>query len=365
MENDPNKASSNGFLSKIEPTLVAWLIFLTLGGGVLLLYYARLNYLPEVEWDKSLVYVALATLIGGTVALLMGLSLFVPGYIWSEFLTYDERLKNAFCFHPDTNETCLRTLARNIGLPFWIVLLASHLTLLAFPWIMTAEALKDERLLWTYAAVSLILLLVVSLYMKARFNTLLKIAKKVEEQKNANTESEQEGQRREFKYLAWFGLSVLLGQISMILIYLVSGRQTGVPFLITTIACALGVLISNHFVAIHYRASHVQSIIAALVTTVLILVVTERNENLSLKVGAFFGMGKESQRVNLLLDDEGRKIICELKLPNTCKDPNDPSDNIISGVYILSRLGNEYYLDYQGQTFTLPKSAVRSRTPTQ
>src|SRR5690348_16740900 len=102
MENDANKSSTTGFLAKIEPTLVSWLTFLTLGGGILLLYYARLNYLPEVEWDKSLVYLALATLIGGTVALLLGLSLFVPGYIWSEFLIYDERLKNAFCFHPDT-----------------------------------------------------------------------------------------------------------------------------------------------------------------------------------------------------------------------------------------------------------------------
>ena len=63
METVPNRSSTVGFLAKIEPTLVAWLTFLTLGGGILLLYYARLNYLPEVEWDKSLVYLALATLM--------------------------------------------------------------------------------------------------------------------------------------------------------------------------------------------------------------------------------------------------------------------------------------------------------------
>ena len=376
MANDPNK-SSTGFLAKLEPTVVAWLTFLTLGGGILLLYYARLNYLPEVEWDKSLVYLALATLIGGTVALLLGLSLFVPGYIWSEFLIYDERLKKAFCFHPDTEELCLQTLAKNIGLPFWFVLLGSHLVLLASPFIMTAQALKGELLLWIYAAVSLVLLLVVSLFMIGTFRKLLQRAKKMEEQRSAKSQRrgqeencrseeddkrEQEEKRRVFKYIAWFGLSVLLGQISMILVYLLSGRQTGMPFLITTIACGLGVLISNHFVAIHYRRSHVQSIIAALVTTVLILFVTDRNEKLSSQIGAFFGIGYKSQKVNLLLDDEGRKIICELKLPNTCRDP---SDNKIFGVYILSRLGNEYYLDYQGRTFTLPKSAVRSRTAAQ
>lgn len=380
MENDSNKASSNGFLSKIEPTLVAWLTFLTLGGGILLLYYARLRYLPEVEWDKSLVYLALATLIGGTVALLLGLSLFVPGYIWSEFLICDERLKNAFCFHPDTNETCLQTLAKNIGLPFWFVLLGSHLTLLVVPLFMSATTLQDKTLLWIYAGVSFVLLLVVSRCMKVMFRRLLHIARKAEIEKSKNPERsgqagncstqekerrKQEDQRRVFKYIAWFGLSVLVGQISMILIYLLSGRQTGLPFLITTIACGLGVLISNHFVAIHYRTSHVQSIIAALVITVLILFFTERNEKLSLKIGSFFGVGYESQKVNLLLDDEGRRIICELKLPNTCTDPKDSSDNKISGVYILSRLGNEYYLDYQGKTFTLPKSAVRSRTAAQ
>src|SRR5689334_14873305 len=70
-------------------TLAVWLIFLALGGGILALYYARIDYLPEVEWKASLIYLFIGSIIGGAIGLLLTLSLFIPGVLWSHFILLD------------------------------------------------------------------------------------------------------------------------------------------------------------------------------------------------------------------------------------------------------------------------------------
>lgn len=181
MENvDRDKSSSTAFLEKVDSTLVAWLIFLVFGGSIISLYYARIHYLPDIEWSSSIVHLAVATFVGGAITLLLALSLLIPGYIWSEFLIYDERFEHAFCIQPTSKDLCLRTLLTYIGLPFWLVLLTSHVVLIFFSYVVKAESQPDIE--------------------------------------------DNEKDQRVFKYVAWFGLSIVLGQISMILIYLLSRR---------------------------------------------------------------------------------------------------------------------------------------------
>ena len=369
MENvDTNKSSSPALLEKVDSTLVAWLVFLIVGGGIISLYYARIHYLPDIEWSSSIVHLAVATFVGGAITILLALSLFIPGYIWSECLIFDERLLDAFCFHETSKELCLRTLIGYIGFPFLIVLLVNHAILFVL------ASVLQSNLLGIYMAASVLVAAITADFMRRRkyFITLLDVATKRRD-KRAKTSAqpvpqeteldEKETKQRVFKYLAWFALSILLGQISMALIYLLSGRPPLWPFFLTTITCTICVLVSNHFVALHYRRSHVQALAAALVTASLLLVVADRNESFSAKVLSFYGIGDLSQAVDLLLKAEGETIVEDLKVSGNCSEGTVKK---LCKVRVLSRLGNEYYLmDQNGQKFSLPKEVVLSRTPSQ
>jgi hypothetical protein len=119
------------------------------------------------------------------------------------------------------------------------------------------------------------------------------------------------------------------------------------------------VIISNHFVAIHYEKSRVQSVLVSLVIAALLLFVADRNSNLSVQVLAFFGLGEKSASVDLLLTPEGAEASEKLNMHQRCAAP---SRERLCDVQVLSRLGNEYLLKAGDQIFTLPKSAVISRT---
>jgi hypothetical protein len=193
-----------------------------------------------------------------------------------------------------------------------------------------------------------ILLILVTFWIKHNLDDLLKDEKDLDDEKS----------RRLFKYIAWFLISIVLSQFSMLLIYLFSGRPTGIAFWITTIFCTLGVFISNHFVAIHYEKSRVQSVLVSVVIATLLLFIADRNSTLSVQVLAFFGLGEKSASVDLLLNKEGADASAKLGLQERC---TPKSEERLCDVQVLSRLGNEYLLKAGDQIFTLPKSTVISR----
>jgi hypothetical protein len=398
---EANRSLAIGELAKASAVLV-WLVFLALGGGILLFYYAHIGYLPEVEWSSSIVHLAVAFLIGGVVGLLLALSLLIPGYIWSEFLSFDEGLKKVFYYGP--NEICVRTLLTDIGLPFGAVLLATHIALFVFPKFLTNDQLENWVLLW-YLAVSAVLLALVTIIMVVHFKCLLEkqatgvwgrtfkqlptfvgqvfrkqpdsrgetkskpktVAKTaVQSEDGSKTEKNKTHPKQSvFKYAIWFGLSVLLSQVSMILIYLLSKRPQGFSLVVTTVVCTFGVLISNHVVAIQYRRNWVHAVVASLVMASLLLFAADRNSSLSSQIMMRYGLGPDSRAVDLFLSKEGVEIFEQLNLQQTaCTQPS--LGRRICGVQILSRLGNEYYLqlnrDGKCKTFTLPKQIVTSRS---
>src|ERR1044072_6207613 len=77
-------------------TLAVWLIFLAIGGGILALYYARIGYLPDMKWKAVIIYLFIGTLVGGAIGLLLTISLFVPGFIWSEFIIFEPSLNFSY-----------------------------------------------------------------------------------------------------------------------------------------------------------------------------------------------------------------------------------------------------------------------------
>ena len=338
------KSTAIDFLAKVDPTLLAGLVFLAFGGGIISFYYSHIAYLPDIEWSHSIVHLATATLIGGGFALLLALSLFIPGCLWSAFLLRDEELKEAFCFKNNPGEICVRTLLLTIGLPFAAVIVVNHAVLLL------VEKESAKYLLSMYGIACAILLTLAGWRVKRNLDELLK-----DKNKNLGEDKDQ----RYFKYIAWFLISIVVSQVSMLLIYLFSGKPTGWAFWITTIFCTLGVIISNHFVAIHYEKSRVQSVLVSLVIAALLLFIADRNANLSVQVLAFFGLGEKSASVDLLLTNEGAEASEKLNMHQRCAVP---SRERLCDVQVLSRLGNEYLLKAGDQIFTLPKTAVISRT---
>jgi hypothetical protein len=343
-------------LLKANTTLAAWLIFLAIGGGLLALYYARIGYLPDIEWGSSLIYLAAASIIGGGFAMLFALSLFVPGFIWQEFLVFDTRMSKILRYDKG-REPCIKAILTNIGVAFGFALFASHVSLLFLPKV----ALFGPKTTSGYLSIiALLLLAASSTYIWIRFNSLLKTLPHKDSDSQEPLEDAELRKRRLFKYAFWFTLSVFLSQISMLLVYLMSGRPEGSNFWILTFTCTAGVLISNHVVAIHYRNNRRQAVAASLVIASLLLFTADRFSPLSLRVMAYFGLGGD-RKVNLVVNDEGTEIIRKLALPNKCITV---SPDRLCGLEILSKLGNEYYLSLEGRTFTLPKKDVLSTDST-
>ena len=343
-DSETNKTPAIEFLAKFDTTVLAGLVFLAFGGAILSFYYSHIRYLPDIEWGQSIVHLATATLIGGGLAILLALSLLLPGCMWSAFLLQDEKLKDSFWFHgTNENEVCLRTLFGNIGFPFAVLVLVNHLVLLF------SENISQAWLLYVYGFVCAVLLIPMGLWVNHNLKELLKA-------QNKNLGADED--RRFVKYIAWFLVSIVVSQFSMLLIYLFSGRPTGKAFWTTTIFCTVGVLISNHFVAIHYEKSRVQSVLVSLVIAGLLLFVADRNSTLSVQVLAFFGLGEKSATVDLLLNKEGADSSEMLGMNERC---TPKLKERLCDVQVLSRLGNEYLLKAGDRIFTLPKSAVISR----
>src|SRR6185503_20997881 len=139
-QNQPQKSSSE--IEKLliaNSTVAVWVIFLGIGGGLLAIYYIRIGYLPDMEWNAALVYLFVCSVFGGVIGLLLTISLYLPGVIWCEIIVFETTLDNHLTYlaeHDDSSgkrsmrkEPCIRSIMRYLGIPFDVVLLASHLCL--------------------------------------------------------------------------------------------------------------------------------------------------------------------------------------------------------------------------------------------
>src|SRR5688500_2196882 len=189
------KSSELSALFKAETSLMVWLIFLAFGGGIMALYYARIRYLPDIEWSAALVHLGVGTIVGGAVALLFAMSLLLPGLIWSEFLIFDTKLEKqkVFRFDADGKELCVRTIVKLLGLPFGCALLLSHILLVVGPYIHSLGTV-----LFFYAVGSAILIAIVWRYMRATFQ---------EKGQPATPDDATELNRWSLKCVSWFTLS--------------------------------------------------------------------------------------------------------------------------------------------------------------
>jgi hypothetical protein len=347
---------------KADGTLMVWLILFTLGGGIMALYYAHIRYLPDIEWSMALIYLASSTIIGGGVGLLFAMSLFLPGFIWSESLIFDSRLKRKFCYDKNKKELCVQTIIDFLGKPFGKALLVAHLPLVVGQFYTSLWAL-----LAAYVVVTVPLIIWVRWRMRKNLDDLLTATPERQQEKPAPAilteevipkqqreieQQEREDERWKFKCVAWFVLSLVLSLASVFTIYALSQPKDLVSFVVLTLICTAGVLISNHVVALHYHFHYKQAVVAALVATGFLLMTADWFSPLSLRIMGYYGLGGD-RKGELVVTDEGAKVVGDLGL-TLCRT------RTVCNVEILSKLGEEYYLVADGKTFTLRKSVVQS-----
>ena len=373
----PRSESKDFF--KTNATLMAWLLFLCFGGSLLSLYYAHIGYLPEFEWKSALIYLGIASIIGGAVALLLSLSLLIPGLIWDVFLICDPLLTGVFCYQEHgRRDPSLGDVFLKLGLPFGIVLGISHSVLTLGTGV--------------YVVVALISLSLCLLIMYFLFNHMVVGGRMAEKQKHKEKSDSKNGgvsntlvvsgdakkleltegdhqkgapstfsvgrgkkklrrakgddHKRALRFTFWFGLSVFVGQVSLLITYLLSGSPRDEGFWIVAAICTFTVLLSNHVVALLYAHHRWEAVLASAVTALLLLVIANHYSSLPAGIMSLYGFG-DSQKVTVYVNEQGENLLKSMQLSeHSCFD-GQPAKNKLCGVEILSALGNSYYLEWK------------------
>ena len=332
-----------------------WLIFLGIGGGLLALYYIRIGYLPDMEWNAAMIYLFVCSVWGGMIGLLLTISLYLPGVIWSELIVFETTLDNHLTYralHDEPSgkrsirkEPCIRGIMIWLGIPFATALIFSHLLL-----VTSQEDIKPID--FFYPIVAGLLLAETFLVMRWIFRRLLKL------QEQCSDEEKKTISRQIFRYAIWFTLSVLLNQFAMYVIYRLADRTPGwVNFLVLTGICSAFVWLSTLVVATRHRYYPRQALVAALVAAVVLLFTADRFSDLSMKLMSRYGVGElKNKKYNLLLTEEGATDVNNLGL---CKSDSDCPSKTLKSVEILSKVGDHYFLKADdGSYITLPKKDV-------
>jgi len=342
-QKQPQQSSSE--LEKLltaNMSLAVWLIFLAIGGGLLARYYVKIGYLPEMEWNAALVYLFVCSVWGSVIGLVLTMSLYLPGVIWSEIIVFEPTLDNHLTYlaeHDDSSgkrsmrkEPCIRSIMRYLGIPFAVVLLASHLCLR-----FSNPEIKPIGFFWAFAV---LILVRTFFYMKGEFTRRLV------------SECPETLRRQIFRYSIWFTISVLLNQIAMYVIYILADRTSRLGnFIILTGICTAGVWLSTNVVAVRHRYYPRQALVAALVIAVVLLFWVDRFSDLSMKLMSRYGVG-EGKKFNLLVTTDAVTLLNSEGVC-TCGPQH------LCNVEILSKMGDHYFLKVDDKDYlTLPKKDV-------
>jgi hypothetical protein len=344
MQTQPQPQSSElEKLFQANTSLAIWLIFLAIGGGLLARYYIRIGYLPEMEWNAALVYLFVCSVWGSVIGLVLTISLYLPGVIWSELIVFETPLDDRLTYPAEddasgkqsmSKEPCIRSIMGYLGFPFVLFLLASHLCLR-----FSKSDIKPIGFYWAFAA---LILVRTYFYMRGEFRRWSRGAKV--EKKTLS--------RQIFRYSIWFTISVLLNQIAMYVIFLLADRTSRLGnFLLLTGICTAGVWISTNVVAVRHRYYPRQALVAALVMAVVLLIWVDRFSDLSMKLMSRYGVG-EGQEFRLVVNDNGSKVLEDLGFAKGTRN--------LEKVNILSKMGDHYFVKLGDHSFTIPKADVES-----
>jgi hypothetical protein len=310
-------------------SLLAWLMILGFGGALLVLYYSHIHYFPELEWKESLTYLIALSLLGGTVAVLYGLLLFVPGVIWSEFLKHDSELEDK---PAGQLELCFLQVALHVALPF-----------LGFMGVMHFAALT--RHFWTIATPAVVVLALISVYLSWRFQ--VHIEKKDKADKGFLL----------LKYVGLFNVSALISLASLLFLFDIvsSDKLLRAMFPI----CTMVVVASNLLVAAQFHHRLSGAVVTAILATLILLGCGEMfggpDGALSSRLMARFGIGVDE--VTLVAKEEAKGIF---ESHGVDVEPVRSGTVTIREARILSRLGKEYFVEAGTRRVAIPQDLILS-----
>lgn len=329
-------------LSGANATLMAWILFLGFGSAFLTFFYSKIHYFPELRWQDSFSYLAAISILGGGIVAIYGLLLFVPGWIWSEFLIFDTELQQgALCYRFNDQELpfepCFWSISRCLVLPFFLLMVVLHLVLLADnePWLLTTTFLVG--------------LLAITWYSARVFSKELR----------RRPMPHAGATRRSLlvKYVLSANAAALAGFTSLWVIgRLVAGKSHS-PLLV--LICTIWVTGSNLLVAVQFRKHGSHALMTGIVAAITLVICgetfAESGSSLSERLLVGFGVGDTARRVTISPTAEGEKLLQGV-----------PRDRLI----LLSRLGDEYLLQVapeaaapgssSGKRFAIPKRLVSS-----
>jgi len=306
--------------------LVIWFLFVSCGGVVFAVYYARIGYLPDIELNSAVFYLAAASLLGGSLVILLTLLLIVPGYIWATYLTSDPNLKGAFCDGKLITE--VKFLKRLI-LWFLSFALVWHLILIYSRWwylLLIALAGGKAWGIWK------------------------------RELQDCTTDAKTKPAMFA-SYALRYGASVMFGLMAIFILFKLLGLSDTKYELEHLVICTVGVVIGNSFVAVFlHGGKRPGAIVSAIVVAVMLLAATDYFDPVPNKILLKYGFGVEHVRI-IVNEDAYRALQAGAFVEG---DDVSQGPKVISDVQILCRMGPNYFLKKGTKNMAIAKSAVIS-----
>lgn len=285
-------------------------------------------------------------------AAIYGLLLFVPGWIWSEFLIFDAKLvqSKVLCYPVRSAaavDPCFRSIAQHLVAPFALMMVAVHLAL------------------WTRQDWLFVLTAVAGSAFVGRWSTA-QLAKKLRESGSHTGTPAKEGVAQDssreppgsvhalaWKYFLTTAIAALASNASLFFLSrLVDPRRESIPLLFI---CTTWVVLANLLVAVQFHQRPARAAATALVAALTLMACGEAlakpRLSQSERIMSWFGIGTAAH-VSLHLTADG-----EARLARAGLDAAD--------VFLLSRLGEEYLVagtaDFNGlRRVALRKDSVLS-----
>ena len=320
-------------------TLLCWLVLLGLGGGLLSLYYAGIGYFPEVSWRDSLTYIAVLTILGGSLVVSYGFLLLVPGVFWSKLLIHEEQLKKDLCFNcpVEGDEPCTWTVATRIGGPFAIFMAITHLL------VQYGQPIFVGGSILALGAASILCAF------------LLRRDFRIHDLK-------VDGEPRSLfgKAALSFSASGLVSLVALIAIYRIADPEAKNLASILLI-CTVTAVVANLFVAVQFKKHKALAAAGSLLAAMFLLVSGDifagsASASVPQRIMALYGIGGEETTYTLLLTAEGSEHLQQLGAP-VAVQPSFKAGSI-SRAQILSRLGDDLAFRADGRMYVIPERFV-------
>lgn len=366
----PQEPANASQIPKLDAGVALWLMLFVFGGGLLALYYAGVGYFPEVSWQDALTYLALMTIIGGSLLVAYSFLLFVPGVIWSQFLICDSQLKQVLAMDARPWEPCVLSVMRHIIFPFALFMAACHFllyedgpagfvplgaaaslaavtTLLGrdlrdglerkaspTPAGRTAKALINEQLAVSFFHLPLVAVFLCKVFDTRLSREILYVAAVLPLVSCFDLLGW--GRRRRAAYgkglvpdkwsvlcrgLLAFGSAALLSLGALWFFYRIykgGASQVGEVPLSLLLLCTLVVIVTNLAVSVLFHAYRRSALLASFLAALLLLgagelLGSEPRATLPAKIMEEFGFG--GQNATLVLTEKGGRLLCQQEVP--------------------------------------------------